>query len=890
MEINALKIASDASLHSGQDLEELRAQGIAQLQKLAPETWSDHNVFDPGITLLEVLAYVLSDLSYKLNYPVEDLLNAEYDEQSTLTQFLTSEQVMFSHCVTLADYRRLLLDIPEIQNLTIDVRNDGVNGATVLDLVVQPHQHTQASHQSLQQEIHKTFAKARTVSHQLGNIEFYQPAPVYVGMHLVLKDAHDLVQVLADILTKIALEISPNLPRYNAQQLLERGMNIDDIYVGPALKNGFILDTDLDNTPVKKHLYSSDILDALRVHPNIEQIEEFRFIVEHGGQPGYEYWQVEIQDLDPNSTNLAPELGFLSELFFDGITLMIEGQSYTLNSDEIASIKSAVSENIISQGMDPYAEESNSSQAFLPLSQYHSLQHELPKTYAVTELSLSREIDSAQKAQLLQFKGYLHLFDQLLADQHKQIDVLPHILALPQYMHFERLGQIMDLMLASEALSSPLLDEFWQRVALLPHTQLSQAVSGISGINHLVKMAMAEYQESGLQQQLEADFSISQLTRLNDSLAHLLARFAVKLPNANLLKYREVFAFYVNILGNCHQDPSHQEDLLSRLVLLRQYVDKCRLLNEMGILGENRCRGFNYLSKTPKTAHLASLGRLIMRNLGFSHNGQMPMATHNRESFYLLESDLLGNTHQGTLYCILPNWTTRMQSVEFRALVESQITKFKPLHLKVQCIWLDREQMSLFERLYFGWLNFYGQAQRERFTGEYEHISNVAQDIGGLLEKIVATEPQNIIENIIEYVLGKPQGMEVLNTYLVQILTEYACEPKPTDIEIEGQTYSQVLKAVETVINDHSELYPDGFNEHHVIYLAAQLCIDHICTPNAFAQPNSTRFTVGYSPLPFLKPILPVSFSQINSNTAVVSKFIVATSVPNRIDPEGNEE
>ncbi|AOT08503.1 hypothetical protein [Pseudoalteromonas luteoviolacea] len=890
METNALKIASDASLNPGQDLDGLRAQGVAKLQKLAPDTWSDHNVFDPGITLLEVLAYVLSDLSYKLNYSVEDLITVEPGESLAPTQFLNSEQVMFSHCVTLADYRRLFLDIPEIKNITISVRDERSTGATVFDVIALASPDSQISEDSLREIIHSTFAASRCVTHQLGHIEFYKSVPVHLGMHLVLKNAQDLVQVMTDILSKVALEISPNLTRYSAQELLGKGMYVEDIYVGPSLHNGFILDEDLDSTPVKKHLYSSDILDALRVHPNIEQIEEFRFIIEQGAQPGYEYWQVEVQELDPNSVNLAPELGFLSEQFFDAISLVIEGQSYVLDEDEIALIKLAISERIAEQTLELQEQAEQAPLAFLPLSQYRSLQHELPNVYALTEQSLNRDIDSEQKAQLLQFKGYLHLFDQILADQHKQLDVLPHILALPQYTHFERLGQIMDRMLSSEALSQGLLDEFWHRVKALPHTQLSQAVTGISGVNHLVKLALEAYQQQGLQQQLESDFSVAQLTRLNDSIAHLLARFAIKLPNANLLKYREVFGFYINVVGACHNDPSEHEDLLLRLVLLRQYIDKCRLLNEIGSLGENRCRGFDYLSKEPKTAHMASLSRLVMRSLGFSHHGQMPLATHNRESLYLLESDLLGNDSTGNLFCVLPNWTTRLQNTAFRVLVESQIDKLRPLHLSAQCVWLTREQMSLFERLYFGWLNFYGQAQRERFAEGQAHIANVAADIGGLLETLLVSEPDTMIENIINYVLAKPQGMEVLEAYLVQILSEYASEPLPNEIEIDEQSYTQVRSAVTQIINEHSALYPEGFSEDQVLYLATQLCIDHICTPNAFAQSSSTRFTVGYSPLPFLKPILPVSFSQINSNTAVVSKFIVATSVPNRIDPEGNEE
>ncbi|MCF2858014.1 hypothetical protein L1286_11075 [Pseudoalteromonas sp. SMS1] len=890
MEPNALKIASDALLHPGQDLNGLRQQGIQQLQKLAPETWSDHNVFDPGITLLEVLAYVLSDLSYKLSHPVADLLEVDPQTDCAPNQFLTSDEVMFSHCVTLADYRRLFLDIPIIKNLDIQTSDKTTNGETCFDLIVQLYHREPELMSEVQNRIHQVFAQARCVTHQLGEIAFYNPADVHLGMKMVLEKTDSVVDALTDILAKVALEISPNVKRYSASELFERGLYVQDVYQGPPLNNGYILDSDLENTPIKKYIYSSDILDVLRQHQNIKQIEEFRFITEGGAQPGYEYWQVEVADLNPEQANLAPQLGFLSDAFFDGLSIVIEGQAYPLSEQEISQIKANLSTELSAQFTSKAQSFTQSQGEYMRLSYYASLQHELPKSYAVTEQMLNREIDSAQKAQLMQFKGYLHLFDQLLADQHKQIDILPHVLALPQQQSFEFLARVLDSMLASEAISEQILHTFWQQVIQLPHTQLSQAVTGISGINHLVKLAMPDYQEQGLQQQLEADFSIAQLTRLNDSAAHLLARFAIKLPNANLLKYREAFDFYVSALCQCKYDPNPEENLLTRIVLLRQYVDKCRLLNEIGGLGHNRCRGFNYLSKCPKTAQLSSLSQLVMRNLGFSHQGQMPLATHNRESFYLLEGDLISDQRSETLFFVLPNWTTRLNNDNFQSLVESQIAQHVPLHMTVHCVWLQREQMSLFERLYYGWLNFYGQAQRERFTASQAHIANVSEDIGKLLDSLLLDSGM-MIELIIEYVLGKPQGGEVLEKYLIQILQGYASAPLPDDLAVRGDSYQAIMNRLAEVITTYADLYPQGFNAQQVIYLATQLCIDHICTPNAFTAPNSnTRFTVGYSPLAYLKPILPVSFSQINSNTAVVSKFIVATSVPNRIDPEGNEE
>ncbi|HET8736301.1 MAG TPA: hypothetical protein VFM69_06865, partial [Pricia sp.] len=54
------------------DFKFLREQGIANIQELAGDIWTDYNLHDPGITVLEVLCYALTDLSYR----TEQLRNA----------------------------------------------------------------------------------------------------------------------------------------------------------------------------------------------------------------------------------------------------------------------------------------------------------------------------------------------------------------------------------------------------------------------------------------------------------------------------------------------------------------------------------------------------------------------------------------------------------------------------------------------------------------------------------------------------------------------------------------------------------------------------------------------------------------------------------------------
>ena len=106
----------------------LRSQGIDILQTMNEEQpqWTDYNTHDPGITLLESLCYAISDLTYRLNFPIEDLLavntssltstlaladgskNSKNNTQASSVLF-SPEDVLTTLPVTLSDYTRWCL-------------------------------------------------------------------------------------------------------------------------------------------------------------------------------------------------------------------------------------------------------------------------------------------------------------------------------------------------------------------------------------------------------------------------------------------------------------------------------------------------------------------------------------------------------------------------------------------------------------------------------------------------------------------------------------------------------------------------------------------------------------------------------------------------------------
>ena len=63
----------DTASQDDLDFDFLRKTGIDYIQALSSKLWTDYNSHDPGITILEILCYALTDLGQRINLPLEDL-------------------------------------------------------------------------------------------------------------------------------------------------------------------------------------------------------------------------------------------------------------------------------------------------------------------------------------------------------------------------------------------------------------------------------------------------------------------------------------------------------------------------------------------------------------------------------------------------------------------------------------------------------------------------------------------------------------------------------------------------------------------------------------------------------------------------------------------------
>lgn len=119
-----ITIEKNPELNDSNNYELLRSKGLEYIRQLGSKLWTDYNIHDPGITLLEALCYAITDLGYRTSLNIKDLIadapgiETDNDRQA----FFTAKNILTANPWTVDDFRKLLIDINGIKNGWLNCR------------------------------------------------------------------------------------------------------------------------------------------------------------------------------------------------------------------------------------------------------------------------------------------------------------------------------------------------------------------------------------------------------------------------------------------------------------------------------------------------------------------------------------------------------------------------------------------------------------------------------------------------------------------------------------------------------------------------------------------------------------------------------------------------
>src|SRR5687768_14758168 len=93
-EEKTLTIPKAPVLHQSENYAFLRAEGIRYIEKLSNKLWTDYNTHDPGIAIMELLCYAITDLGYRTSFRLEDILALDPRNAYNTRNFYTAKEIL----------------------------------------------------------------------------------------------------------------------------------------------------------------------------------------------------------------------------------------------------------------------------------------------------------------------------------------------------------------------------------------------------------------------------------------------------------------------------------------------------------------------------------------------------------------------------------------------------------------------------------------------------------------------------------------------------------------------------------------------------------------------------------------------------------------------------
>lgn len=729
------------------DYEQLKEYGLEYIRSIANKQWTDFNLHDPGVTILEALCFSLTDLAYRTRFGMADLLTQKGENHPSLSGTLFPAHEILPHePITANDYRKYFIEtIPGIRNIWVDtftkkVTTSGINkkeGNSIdvagryrirVELEDKAYILNNSKLQNIishdeqwrflesfktnykdayKNYIRNFYLKHRNLCEDLDEVKILDP--VHIGIHAEIETERHAnhQQIMEEIVKQTSEYFSPALKFHTLAELVKKGKTPEEIYQGPLPRIGFIDTEELAQHKKKDKVFISDILNILMKIKGVTSIKQLYFLVNGsdiensrikivGSISNCKEVHLINEDyvfcLSAFDNNSTPK----NEIYFvnNGLTYAPRGIDYSKLSREAVALPS----NISIQHEFPIPESRNRN-----LGTYYSFQHLFPKAYRMGMERIPNSASHLHKAERLQLKAYLTFFDQLIADYLEQLA------SIEQYFSV-----------------APVADKTQTDRTYFFHELNDEEITDVN----LVLSPLAEG-EPRTEQQISID-----IDRRNRVMDHLLARFNVAFVNYSLL------AFLINPEKN-----KVANQLLSDWGQLQQQFereeteDKKRLLSNYPILSGTRSRAIDYTEEVK----LSGVERMILAHLGVNnpkydcaprvmntakkesedeegnktitvnryfydnrkdnyndnfglhiieHPLLLPHSKIEEEQFLRLGSEdhqgfLLDNPYSFRTTVIVTGWLDICQNMDFRAFVERTIRNNFPAHIVAKICWVD---------------------------------------------------------------------------------------------------------------------------------------------------------------------------------------------------------
>lgn len=674
----------------GLDFEGFRKEGIRLVQEISGDVWTDYNLHDPGVTILEALCYALTDLVYRIGFDTADFLasgDAGIDfERQALNR---PDEALSCRAVTESDYRKLILNaVPNTDNVWIKRYSPQSGRFPGLYLV-----YVQLSDQVKNQEdagvrkvytrlVEKVYAANRNLCEDLASVEIVERVPYSLRGEIEVDGKGEPASVLARVYYECAQYLNPGVPIHSYAERHREGQDLEDLFSGVLTAHGYIAEEDL--TPWRGQFSIPELIGKIS---RIEGVKEIRHLVFVDGEGA----EIDCIKLGEHSRLSVACLQFPQREEEVTVSLRKSGKACPAPLHDVEVEYSWLDYRRRAlrhrrQDFD-WVGAMMPSASFRDIREYYSIQNHFPDVYGLNAYGIPESSSPRRKAQAKQLKAYLLFFEQIMANFLQNVQEIPRLFSLDERLNRSYFHQ---------ALGN---DE-------IPNVEEIYA----DGVERM---------DAGLAELL-AGFD-NYADRRSRVLDYLLGMYGEKLSLYSLRQFREEGA------------NADDERVASKIAFLNEIVD----------IGKNRAAAFDYLKPAGEGSNGTGLEKKLSLLLGLNPSpaeGQGRSGEDIRIVEHILLRPLGTRAHNGhrvpddfygfRLSIIFPAGPGRFADAEFRKLAEETVYLNCPAHIHPEVFWLEAGPMRRFDVLHGEWL----KTKRQSRIGPDRTDAVAAQLILFLLE------------------------------------------------------------------------------------------------------------------------------------------------------------
>ncbi|MEM0997923.1 MAG: hypothetical protein AAGN35_12610 [Bacteroidota bacterium] len=465
-------IPKEPEVQESMDYAFLKRTGIDEIQEIAGDIWTDYNEHDPGVTILEQLCFAITELSYKTGMSVEELLYARRRErfEGKDNGFFTPDKAFPSAPISIVDYRRLLIDYlyPDVKNAWLEPLESGafgVNMSGLYEVSLILNDYGRGNRQRVQQRAFQLLNANRSLCEDFERIRILLPLKLSIRGDIDVDPQFMVEGVMAEILYKVALAITPHVPFLSRQDLEERGHSVDEIFNGPRPKHGFVDLEALKYTGDRANwvsIHPARVVNIIRDVPGVDRVsnlevgmhlaqhrlpEGFQLVEKFKGDDIHDGYYIgaktakmprghkavkirsprrdlpiqmyAIRDEESVPRGFFPTLDVDAVLANNYISCTVEGLAYEPNYENVRKNLERLQSEELTQYQHPIAYPEHNprpQRTAREISYYYSIQNQFPEIYGIGEYGVRKDRPLEWRTHARHLKAYLYFFEQIMAN------------------------------------------------------------------------------------------------------------------------------------------------------------------------------------------------------------------------------------------------------------------------------------------------------------------------------------------------------------------------------------------------------------------------------------------------------------------------------------------